>query len=248
MPLEPIATKRHPRRGMYVLPSLLTAGNIAAGFYAITQSIRGATGDAVAFDHAALAIGFAVLFDGLDGRVARMTDTSSDFGREFDSLADVITFGVAPSLLAYLWGVVAVIPPPYPTLWDRLHGLGLVVCFLFLISGACRLARFNISVNPQPRNPGSPIYDWRMSAVWLALIAATGFLMVSNWRFWSGKELNFTGSQPVRGVLLLMVVLALTIKFSQYALILIAMVYLLSGVLARLAYSWGRRKPAATGT
>jgi len=266
-------TGKHPRRGMYVLPSLLTAGNIAAGFYAITESIRGASGQQWAFDHAALAIGFAVLFDGLDGRVARMTGTSSDFGREFDSLADVITFGVAPGLLAYLWGVQAVVPPPYPQLWERLHGLGLVVCFLFLISGACRLARFNVSVNPQPRNPGlpgkkyfvgmpipagagviaavihfelgSPIYDWRMSMVWLALIAATGFLMVSNWRFWSGKELNFTGAQPVRGVLLLLVTLALIIMFSQYALILIAMVYLLSGVLARLAYSWGRRRPAA---
>jgi len=261
--------RRKPRRGMYVLPSLFTAGNIAAGYYAITQSIRGASGDANAFDRAALAIGFAVMFDGLDGRVARMTDTSSDFGREFDSLADVITFGVAPSLLAFLWGVQAVLPSAYPAVQERLHDLGIVICFLFLISGACRLARFNISVNPQPGNPGrpgrkyfvgmpipagagviaavvhyeqgSPIHDVWMSALWLTLIGFTGFLMVSNWRFWSGKELNFTEAQPVRGVLLLLVALALVIWFSQYALIIIAMVYLLSGVLARLAYSWGRR-------
>jgi len=83
-----------------------------------------------------------------------------------------------------------------------------------------------------------------MSAVWLALIGFTGFLMVSNWRFWSGKELNFTEAQPVRGVLLLLVALALVIWLSQWALIIIAMVYLLSGVLARLAYSWGRRSTA----
>jgi CDP-diacylglycerol--serine O-phosphatidyltransferase len=264
--LEGAQKLKHSRRGMYVLPSLFTAGNIAAGYYAITESIRGTN---TGFDHAALAIGFAVLFDGLDGRVARMTDTSSDFGKEFDSLADVITFGVAPSLLAYLWGVQDVLPSAYPAVQDRLHGLGMVACFLFLICGACRLARFNISVNPEPRNPGlpgkkyfvgmpipagagvvaavvhfelgSPIYSVWMSAVWLALIAVTGFLMVSNWRFWSAKELNFSERKPVRGVLLLMVALALTVWFSQFALIIIAMVYLMSGVLARLAYTWGRR-------
>jgi CDP-diacylglycerol--serine O-phosphatidyltransferase len=91
---------------MYILPSLFTAGNIAIGYYIIVQSIRGATmGDNWAFDRAAIAIAVAILFDGLDGRIARMTNTSSAFGRELDSLADVITFGVAPSLLAYLWGV-----------------------------------------------------------------------------------------------------------------------------------------------
>jgi len=260
---------KHPPRGMYVLPSLFTAGNIAAGYYAITESIRGAAGDPNAFNRAALAIGFAVIFDGIDGRVARMTDTSSDFGREFDSLADVITFGVAPSLLAYLWGVQQVVSSTFPLVQERVRDLGIVICFLFLISGACRLARFNVSVNPQPGNPGrpgrkyfvgmpipagagviaavvhyelgSPIYDVWMSAVWLALIGFTGFLMVSNWRFWSGKELNFTEAKPVRGVLLLLVALALVIWLSQWALIIIAMVYLMSGVLARLAYSWRRR-------
>ncbi len=94
------------QRGMYVLPSLFTAGNIAIGYYIIMQSIRGSMlGDSAAFDHAAMGVAVAILFDGLDGRIARMTNTSSAFGRELDSLADVITFGVAPSLLAYLWGV-----------------------------------------------------------------------------------------------------------------------------------------------
>jgi CDP-diacylglycerol--serine O-phosphatidyltransferase len=263
-------TKKRPaRRGMYVLPSLFTAGNIAAGYYAITQSIRGAGGDQHAFNHASLAIGFAVLFDGIDGRVARMTNTSSDFGREFDSLADVSTFGVAPSLLAYLWGVQQVLPSAYPVVQDRLFALGGMVCFVFLICGACRLARFNISDNPQPRNPGrpgrkyfvgmpipagagvvasvvhfeegSPIHSLLWSAVWMALIAGTSFLMVSSWRFWSGKELNVSERQPVRGVLLIAVFLTVVVFFSEYALIIIAMFYLVSGVMARLAYSWGRR-------
>ena len=265
---------KHPpaRRGMYVLPSLFTAGNIAAGYYAITESIRGSLGDDHAFNRASLAIGFAVMFDGLDGRVARMTDTSSDFGREFDSLADVITFGVAPSLLAYIWGFRMLPLIRHPQLREQIVHVGVFVCFIFLICGASRLARFNISVNPQPRNPGrpgrkyfvgmpipagagviaavvhfelgSPIHELWLSAVWLALLAFTGFLMVSSWRFWSGKEMNLAEKQPVRGVLLLVVALALVIVFSRYALIIIAMVYLLSGVLARLAYSWGRRAAA----
>src|SRR5438874_13141256 len=107
---------RRFRRGMYVLPSLFTTANIAFGCYAILQVIHGSIQYAVAnathglaqetwhFDNAAKAIGFAVLFDGLDGRIARMTRTTSDFGRELDSLADVITFGIAPALLAWAWG------------------------------------------------------------------------------------------------------------------------------------------------
>src|SRR5215472_3875609 len=102
--LHDSATKRRPSRGMYVLPSLFTVGNIAAGYYAILQSIQGTVEDYSSFDRAALAIGFAIVFDSFDGLIARITNTASDFGKELDSLADVITFGVAPSLLAYIWG------------------------------------------------------------------------------------------------------------------------------------------------
>ena len=262
------------KRGMYILPSLFTSANIAAGYYAIVQSIRAsATGDTSGFNVAALAIGFAVLFDGLDGRIARMTNTSSAFGRELDSLADVITFGVAPSLLAYLWGVKTVDISAYPVVGARLMHLGMVVCFLFLICGACRLARFNVSVNPQPRNPGrpgrkyfvgmpipagagvvaavihyelgSPIHDLWISMVWIALMAFTGFLMVSSWRFWSGKEIDIGERKPGRMLVILVLVGALLWELSQYLLLVIAMTYLVSGVLARLAYSWARRSSAA---
>lgn len=262
--------KRRPSRGMFVLPSLFTAGNIALGFYSITQGVQGVGGNNACFDRAALAIGFAVAFDGLDGMVARMTRTTSDFGKELDSLADVITFGVAPALLAYIWGFRLLNPDLFPSIRDRVHPLGVVVCFLFLICGACRLARFNISINPQPRNPGrpgkkffvgmpipagagviasvihfqggSPIYDARVSIVWLLLILGTGFLMVSSWRFWSGKEVASGGRQPFQVVVLLAFGIVVIALFSKVTLIVIALGYLVSGVLARLAYSWGRQR------
>jgi CDP-diacylglycerol--serine O-phosphatidyltransferase len=262
--------RRHPSRGMYILPSLFTAGNIAAGYYAITQSIQGSPTDHSHFDHAALAIGLAALFDGVDGYIARLTNTASDFGRELDSLADVITFGVAPSLLAYIWGFQMLPLTVYPKVRDNAVHAGIFVCFLFLICGASRLARFNISVNPQPRNPGkpgskffvgmpipagagviaavihcfdgSPIYDPRTALVWLALILFTGFLMVSNWRFWSAKEITSGGRQPFQVVALLALVGALIVWNSEWMLMVIALGYLVSGVLARLAYSWGHRR------
>ncbi len=105
------------------------------------------------FKFAAIAIAAAVFFDGLDGRIARMTNTISDFGREMDSLADVITFGIAPAALAFAWGVYFVRPyDPYALYYLR-HG-GYFFSFLFLLCGACRLARFNIQKNPVPKNPG----------------------------------------------------------------------------------------------
>lgn len=265
--------RRRPSRGMYLLPSLFTAANIGAGYYAITQSIQGSAVDPSYFDHAALAIGAAVLFDGVDGFVARLTNTTSDFGRELDSLADVITFGLAPSLLAYIWGFRML--PLTMNLAFR-HNLvrgGVLVCFLFLICGASRLARFNISVNPQPRNPGrpgkkyfvgmpipagagviaavvhcfegSPIYDPWTALVWMMLVLFTGFLMVSQWRFWSAKEITSGQRQPFQLVVLLAFIGALIVWQSKVMLMVMALGYLVSGLFARLAYSWGRRRRAS---
>lgn len=269
--------RRQPKRGMYVLPSLFTSGNIAAGFYAMIASIQGSAADPAPFNHAALAIGFAILFDGLDGRIARMTRTTSDFGKELDSLADVITFGVAPALLAYMWGFRMLPLTVSPYLRERTMHFGAIACFLFLICGASRLARFNVSKNPQPRNPGrpdrkyfvgmpipagagviasvvhrfsgSPIYNPRLSLVWLGLLLFTGLLMVSSWRFWSGKEVTLRGRHPFQLVAFLAFVAAIVISYSEYVLILIALGYLVSGVLARLAYSHGRsRRRAVAGS
>jgi CDP-diacylglycerol---serine O-phosphatidyltransferase len=152
---------------VFLLPSLFTAANIYAGYYAIVQSIQGSPTAYWHFDHAAIAIGFAILFDGLDGRIARMTNTTSDFGREFDSLADVITFGVAPSVLAWMWGfrflpnLSGVQLPEWLTRDTddparKLAQLGLVACFVYVVAGASRLARFNIDKDPKPSNPGKP--------------------------------------------------------------------------------------------
>src|ERR1700683_3346865 len=120
------------RKGMYILPSLFTTANIAAGYYAILQVTHATAQEFWHFDNAAKAIGFAVLFDGLDGRIARMTKTSSDFGKELDSLADVITFGVAPALLAWMWGFQLLPVTIAPDLRLKIIELGSVACFAFL--------------------------------------------------------------------------------------------------------------------
>ena len=260
----------HPSRGMYMLPSLFTAGNIAAGYYAITQSVQGSAAEPVYFDHAALAIGAAALLDGVDGYIARLTHTTSDFGKELDSLADVITFGVAPSLLAYIWGFRMLPLSVHPDLRENVLHAGVFVCFLFLICGASRLARFNISINPQPRNPGrpgqkffvgmpipagagviaavvhcfdgSPIYNPVTALVWLTLILFSAFLMVSNWRFWSAKEITSGGRHPFQVFALIALIGALIAWKSEWMLMVLAMGYLMSGVLARVLYSWGRRR------
>ena len=261
------------RRGMFLLPSLFTVGNIAAGYFAITQTIAAVGANANAQTHlnwASMAILFAIPFDALDGRIARMTNTTSEFGKELDSLADVITFGVAPSLLAFIWGFYFLPASENPQLRENLQHLGALFCFLFLIGGASRLARFNISHNPVPRNPGRPdrkyfvgmpipaaagllaaavhffsgipSQAWWISIIWLILVGTCGFLMVSTWRFWSGKEISFSRSHPSQVLLLLAIMLFLLVKFSGPILIVIALVYMFSGIWARAAYSWSRRR------
>lgn len=255
---------------MYVLPSLFTAGNIAAGFYAITQSLQATAADHSYFNRAALAIGFAIPFDALDGRIARMTNTESDFGRELDSLADVVTFGVAPSVLAYTWGF-RMLPLTGNLQWrQNAIDLGVFIAFLFLICGACRLARFNVTVNPLPSNPGrpgrryfvgmpipaaagvvasvvhcfsgSPIDSVPIAFVWQGLLVFIGFLMVSRWRFWSGKEITLGQQRPMRLFILLTVFGILLARFSNYMLIAISLAYMVSGMMARLLYAaQGRR-------
>jgi CDP-diacylglycerol--serine O-phosphatidyltransferase len=262
------------RKGMYILPSLFTTANIAAGFYAILQTVHGISGDARHMDFAAMAIGFAVLFDGLDGRIARMTHTDSDFGRELDSLADVITFGVAPALLAWMWGFHLL---PETGISADLHlkitQLGSIACFAFLMAGASRLARFNIAKNPQPSNPGRPgkkyfvgmpipagagviaaivhysagvpVTSWVTAMSWLMMVVVVGYLMVSTWRFYSFKDIDFRSRHPFRLVVLFGVVGASIWFFSRPALFAIAILYMASGVLWRLQWIFHRKTPPA---
>jgi CDP-diacylglycerol---serine O-phosphatidyltransferase len=272
---DPLRTKAKNRarlrRGMYLLPSLFTAGNIGAGYFSITQTLAALTGDAQRhLDWAAIAILFAIPFDSLDGRIARMTNTATDFGKELDSLADVITFGLAPSLLAFIWGFHFLPDSVQPSLRTHLLHAGVFVCFLFLLSGASRLARFNISHDAQPRNPGRPgrkyfvgmpipaaagllaatvhfntaipVEAWWVSIGWLILVAVCSFLMVSTWRFWSGKEINFSQSHPFQLVLVLVIVLYIVLRYSNVVLFVAALVYMFSGIWARAAYGWSRRR------
>jgi CDP-diacylglycerol--serine O-phosphatidyltransferase len=145
------------RKGVFVIPSLLTTANIFCGFYSIMESLAGSRALETAsfdlatthFDRAAITIGFAALFDLLDGRVARMTNSTSEFGIELDSIADVVSFGIAPALLAFSWGYGRV---------PQAHDWGWAASFIFLICGALRLARFNVQArrphsNLPPKNP-----------------------------------------------------------------------------------------------
>ena len=260
---------RRQRKGMYILPSLFTTANLAAGYYAILQVIHGSIGEPWHYDYAAKAIGFAVLFDGLDGRIARLTKTSSDFGRELDSLADVITFGVAPALLAYMWGF-HLLPPINPEFRTKIGQFGAVASFLFLVAGASRLARFNIQRNPQPSNPGRPDKKYFVgmpipagagviaavvhftigepltaapqSIAWLLMVLVVGYLMVSTWRFYSFKEIHFNSRQPFRMVLLLAAIFVSIWFWSRWVLFGIALIYMFSGVWWRLQWIV-RRKP-----
>src|SRR5438132_8931179 len=262
--------ERRFRKGMYILPSLFTTANIAAGYYAILQIIHATAAEPWHLDNAAKAIGFAVLFDGLDGRIARMTRTTSDFGRELDSLADVITFGVAPALLAWAWGFHEVSAEiSRADMASLLPRLGAIASFLFLIAGASRLARFNIAVNPQPSNPGrpgkkyfvglpipagagviaaavhfqhgEPLPWWGTSLTWLCVIVLTAYLMVSTWRFYTFKEINLFAPRSFRLVVVFGLLLAGILLFSGPVLLLIALTYMFSGVFWRLQWIFRRR-------
>ncbi len=267
--------RRRLSRGMYVLPSLFTSVNIAAGFFAITQmmdAITAKTTDGIPrhLDWAALAICLAIPFDSLDGRIARLTHTTTEFGKELDSLADVVTFGVAPALLAFVWGFRMLPDSSNPVYHQHLSQAGVFVSFLFLLCGAARLARFNISHDPVPRNPGrpdrkyfvgmpipaaagmiastvhffggNPVPNLWVSAVWLVLVGVAGFLMVSTWRFWSGKEITLGRRHPFQLLVLIAIVLYITIRFSGWVFFLGGLVYMFSGIWARAAYGWQRRR------
>src|SRR5215469_7647909 len=262
------SVQRRPRKGLYLLPSMFTAGNMAAGYYAISQAIQGTANDPWHFDQAAKAIGFAIVFDFFDGGIARLTNTASDFGRELDSLADVIAFGIAPAVLALIWGFRMLPAEGNMELRAWVMKGGAVATFAFLLAGASRLARFNIQVNPQPSNPGrpgrkyfvgmpipagagavaavvhlvqgNPLQIWWLSIGWGVFVFAISFLMVSTWRFFSLKGVNFRQPQNFRWVIVMGLGLYFVIFFSQYSLFALALIYILSGVLARLSFVFRR--------
>lgn len=261
--------KKAPPRAAYALPTLFTAGNIFLGYLSIVRTIQGALNFGVHpalaqvdFEFAAKTIGLAVVLDGLDGRIARMTNTTSEFGRELDSLADVISFGIAPAILAYIWGVNFVSESIGSVTLDHLQRTGKLLAFLFLACGAARLARFNIQKNPVPSNPGAPhrkyfvglpipaaaamvaavvfatgsdpLTDFWKAATWLALLALLSFLMVSAWRYWSFKDLNLLRPRSPFILVVMCAVIYGIWNWPQPVLLAMCSAYVASGLFARV--------------
>lgn len=232
------------RRGIYLLPSLLTTGNLFFGFYSIIASLRGD------YRAAALAIGIAMLLDGLDGRVARLTDSQTDFGTAFDSLADVITFALAPAVLVFSWG-----------LWD-LRRFGWLAAFFFVTCGATRLARFTVQTStadrryfaglPTPPAAGllaalaffSParLHVQTLSWALLVLVVLVALLMISKVRYRSFKNIDLRQRQPYTLVALMALVILLIAADPQWVLLLTATLYVASGPTERLIGQWQQRR------
>lgn len=267
--VDPNSPDRRPRRAAYALPTLFTAGNIFLGFISILRSFRGAMlaasgspGSAEHFAFAAKAVGAAALLDGVDGALARMTNTTSEFGREMDSLADVISFGIAPAVLAFAWGVQFVDPTIDPRIREQIFRAGYFIAFLFLLCGAARLARFNIQKNPVPKNPGrpdrkyfvgmpipaaaamvavvvyaadaEPLMWWPLIVGWLALLLLLSFLMVSTWRYFSFKGLHLTKARSPLLIVVLGALIYAIWNWPQPVLLAMAVFYVGSGIVIRI--------------
>jgi CDP-diacylglycerol---serine O-phosphatidyltransferase len=235
------------RRGVYLLPGAFTVGNLLCGFYAVLATLQGGAGQ---LDYAARAIGFAIVFDAFDGFVARMTRTNTEFGKQFDSLADMVSFGIAPAVLAFAWGVQVMMQEDGAE-GRHVHQLAWLVCLAFVICCAWRLARFNVHGMapgglryfvgmPTPaaagmiaatvHAAGEPIVDWRWSVAWLALILSVAALMVSSIRYPSFKGLPWGKRQHSLTIIVATLLIGAIIKYSEVVLILIACAYFFSGL------------------
>ena len=229
------------RRGFYVIPSLFTVANIFCGFLSIIASSRDQ------YERAAVLILVAIFADILDGRIARLTGTTTQFGEEFDSLADVVSFGMAPALLAFQWG-----------LWD-VPRIGMAVAFLFLVAGSIRLARFSSanhdSTNfiglPIPAGAGaismlvlmspSPVTHPAFIPVVVAFVLGLSLLMVSNLPYPSFKGVNLRRKWPAPTLFLIALVFSL-ITLTPHVLSILATIYILSAPVAVLTKK-ARRRP-----
>ncbi|QFY43907.1 CDP-diacylglycerol--serine O-phosphatidyltransferase [Candidatus Methylospira mobilis] len=232
---QPQLSKR--RRGIYLLPNLFTTAAMFAGFYAVTAAINHR------FELAAIAVFVSMVLDGMDGRVARMTNTQSEFGGEYDSMSDLISFGVAPAVLIYIWSL------------SELGKLGWVAAFVHCAGGALRLARFNTQIGTADKRYFQGLASPAAAAiiagfVWLSidqgwdgqtlayvssvLAITTGLLMVSNIRYYSFKDIDFHGRMPF--VKAIMIMLAFAVIFTHPPLTLFAMFagYAVSGPILTL--------------
>jgi CDP-diacylglycerol---serine O-phosphatidyltransferase len=222
---------RRFRRGASILPSLFTTGNLFLGFWAVVRTFHGQYAEAPPL------IFFAIVLDVLDGRLARMTGTTSEFGAELDSLADVVSFGVAPALLAYSWGFATV------------PRVGWLVAFLFVVCGALRLARFNVQKSsvdgryfvglPIPAAAApvaalvyvtpAPIDDRMHAVLCLALLIVLAFLMVSTFRYWSFKKFDLKSRRSYVNLVGIAVLLVVVGTHPDWVLLVLSTLFWLSG-------------------
>jgi CDP-diacylglycerol--serine O-phosphatidyltransferase len=219
-------------RGIYLLPNLFTTANLFAGFYAIINAMNGN------FYVAAAAVFVAMVLDGLDGRVARLTNTQSAFGAEYDSLSDMVAFGVAPALLAFEWAL------------GSMGKVGWMVAFIYVAGAALRLARFNTQIGSTDKryfiglaSPAAAgvvagtvwafsdfgIQGSNMAFVVAVLVAAAGMLMVSNIKYHSFKDLDLKGRVPFVAILAVVLVFAVVFSDPPRILLLIFLAYAASG-------------------
>ena len=263
--------RRGVKKGLYLVPSLFTAVNIFAGFYSIMASLRGfqlvgiggeanllaATGY---FDYAAMAIGWALLFDTLDGRIARLTKTTTEIGIQLDSIADVVSFGLAPAVLAFVWGFGATLQEG-----SGVHKLAWFLCFMYLMCGGFRLARFNVQASrprllsegaakvdkknfiglPIPMAGGmigalvhfapAPLLQYEraqlLAGLAMVLVGVLSLLMVSTVKFSSFKTVG-ARVRSMRIIILCVAVGALIYLYSRWVLLILVTLYILNGLLS----------------
>jgi len=238
-------TKKHPPKGVYLLPNLVTTAALFSGFYAILAGVNGQ------FEKAAIAVFVAMILDGLDGRVARWTKTESEFGEQYDSLSDLVSFGLAPALLMYLWALVYM--KDISIAWGK---FGWVAAFIYVACAALRLARFNAQIEevdkryfiglPSPSAAGIMVgmiwmlHDLDVSgkAIQIPALGMTigaGLLMVSNIKYNSFKDFDIKSKVPHLAILGVVLVFALVQVDPPKVLFAVFLVYTLSG-----PYCWFR--------
>jgi CDP-diacylglycerol---serine O-phosphatidyltransferase len=240
---KPLINPEMRRRGIYLLPNLFTTAALFAGFYAIVQAMN------TRFDQAAMAIFIAMVLDGLDGRVARLTHTQSEFGAEYDSLSDMVSFGAAPALVMYEWAL------------KDMGRIGWIAAFVYCAGAALRLARFNtnIAVIDKRYFQGLPspaaaalvagfiwvVNDFKIEVVstmrWIACIITlfAGLTMVSNVPYYSFKDIKFRRSVPFWAILLVALAMSLIFIDPPTVLFLLFVAYSLSGY---VVWVWNRRR------
>ena len=249
-------------RSLSIIPSLFTIGNIFCGYYSVISTLRGN------WDYAAILIGVGYILDGLDGRIARLTKTASDFGVQLDSLADVISFGVAPAMLAFSWGFGAS-EGIEGSVAKHVHQLGSLASFAFVVCGALRLARFNLQAKkppeasskryfvglPIPAAAGmlvavvhffkTPTLLIGSALLWSFLILLLAFLMISTVRYSSFKEFDVKKARPSLALFVTAMLISLIYLYSEVMLLSMATIYVGSGLVGNLVQTVRRFLPSS---